>query len=119
MKLESNTIGDVEDASEDDVRRAFENREPWDNADWAGNVYALIADDGAALSAISGAEFQDFSVTFSDASGTRRVCPRVLPAQEVADWFVAFLGGDTARIGPEAWPVETQGSLFSGLRRRR
>ncbi len=111
MRFESNTIGNVEASSEDDILRAFESRESYDIADWPGNVYALLADDGTVLSAVSGSHFKDFALAITDPNGTRQEGSRLMLADEVLEIFIKFRNGDRTWISAETWRERPTGML--------
>ena len=69
MRLESHTIGNMNGPTVDDICRSFENRNEWDMADIAGNVYSLLGDDGTSIHSISGHAFKDFSLSVGNGPG--------------------------------------------------
>lgn len=115
MRLDSNAIGSIAQPTEDDVRRAFENRQDGDIADWAGNATTLTAADGTSVSTISGPDFQGFSLACRSAAG-RRICPHLFHADQVKAWFVQFHAGDRGWMAGLDWQDEPPGRLAAAVR---
>ncbi|WP_372365013.1 hypothetical protein [Candidatus Uabimicrobium sp. HlEnr_7] len=93
MRLEANTIGNIDNPSEDDIARAFENREKWDMADVMGNVYTL-SKGCTSLFCISGHNFENFSLRFYDKNEQIYICSSTLSASEVKQYFIRFYNDD-------------------------
>lgn len=108
MRLETNTTGNTNDATEADIRRSFENQEDADIADWAGNCHRLIAKDGTSLSAISGRDFRDFQLSRIDSDGSWWICNRQMTADDVIDRFIRYRRGERAWMTEDNWQEERQ-----------
>ena len=102
MRLESNTIGNVDDPTEDDIHRSF--HDDWE--DVAGNVYTLYLDDGTSISSISGHALRNFSLSLGDGSRTVRVCTTPLTRDEVRAFFIRRFQGDQSWISELQWKTE-------------
>ena len=110
VKLESNTIGNIQNPSADDVLRAFDDE--W--ADVAGNIYALYRDNNKSIHSISGMNFRNYSLSLGDGGRTFLLCNSHFNFRhdQIQDYFVRFYKNDDTWISELKWIKQQQPSLF-------
>lgn len=111
MKLVSNTIGNIENPSENDIIRAF--RDDW--GDVPGNIYSLKLDNGNEIHSISGAFFKEFSLSISHEAGVYLTCKSFFTADQVIEYFIKFYHGDKDFIKNLEWAEYKRISLSKTL----
>jgi hypothetical protein len=97
--LETNTIGNIENPTDEDIRRAF--RDGFD--DVGGNIYCLKLDDGTRLVSVSGDHLRDFSIVSRTASNVISHCTRSFSRDEAESVFLAYLNGENETISKLQW----------------
>ncbi|ERN41088.1 hypothetical protein KR51_00023480 [Rubidibacter lacunae KORDI 51-2] len=107
MRLQSNTIGYVDNPTEKDIQRSFHDE--WE--DVAGNFYALIRDDGTTLCSISGNYLKDFSLTLGNQAGLFQICQADFSRDEAEQYFLRFFRGDDSWIEDLEWKEKRRRSL--------
>ncbi len=113
MRLESHTIGNINDPTENDIRMSFLDEE-W--GDVPGNVYSLYKGDGTSIHSISGTDMNNYSLSLrNNSSQAFQVCTNLLAQDQVMEYFVKFFLNDMSWIPSLNWKEERKRYLFGAV----
>lgn len=99
IKFESNTIGDFDSPTKEDIERAFLDPQ---SVEMAGNLFHLATKDGL-LSCVSDPNREGYGLSWQNGKDTAQTAIQSIPLEKAIHYFERYRSGDTSWFDELKW----------------